>query len=134
MKDRERLTLGRLGGKSRETLRWADALKEGILKGEWLLRYVFLPSKYPSGAIIIENSQGVRVKKSINADTVKEIARFLSLSKVKASMVKGILVFDESGEYYLEKYDADEGHGYIFTGQYFVYRQLDEVDILSEDF
>lgn len=135
MKEKERLTLGKVGGKrSQETLKWSDALSRGILEGTWLLRYLFLPSKFPTGAFIIENSEGVRVKKSINADTVKEIAKFLGLSKTRIVKVKGVLVFDSGGEYYLEKTDADEGHGYIFTGQYFVYRNLDEVDILSEDF
>lgn len=130
----ERLTLGKVGGKGSQTLSWKDAMAQGILTGTWLLRYLFLPSKFPTGALIIESSGGVRVKKSISPDMLRDVARFLGLSKVKPALVKGLVVFVEDGEYYLERSEVDEGHGYVFTGTYFVYKRLTDIDILSEDF
>ncbi|MEM1673076.1 MAG: hypothetical protein QXT86_13585 [Archaeoglobaceae archaeon] len=129
----ERLHLGNLVS-ARKTLTWREAKSQGILKGSWVVRYIFLPQRFPHGALVIENEEGIRVKKSVDADTIRNVIRFLKLSKTKITQIKALLVFSDTGEYYLEKQQADEGYAFGYNGKYFAYRKIEELDSIADYF
>jgi len=108
-----RFKLGQLGQGRKQTLKFSEWLRQLRAQGKapngaFPVVLILLPSKYPSGAIVFETPE-VRVKKSVDGELLKQALKSFKFKRDRDKEgVRLNIVFDGSGEYYLEAEEAPE--------------------------
>jgi len=101
-----RFKLGQLG-QGKRSVKFGEWLREKKnVVGRYPIVMILLPSKYPSGALIFED-EDYRVKKTVDGEILKQMLKSFKFRKEQdREGLKLYLVFDETGEYYVEGEDA----------------------------
>jgi len=107
-----RFKLGELkGAGGKPTLKfseWVGSLRKEkkTPEGRYLITLILLPSRYPSGAIIFDTGDA-RIKKTVDGEILKQMLKSFKFRKEQdREGLKLYLIFDKTGEYYVEGEDA----------------------------
>jgi len=129
------IILGEVGRKRKETIRFKDWVQNNDIKkiaGEYLVKYIMFPSKFPSGALIFDAGD-YNVKITVSADTLKAILKELGYKKGHDIYGKAIyFILDKDGRYAV---DIKESSGaYIFKATHLKWYSDDELKESEEDY
>jgi len=129
------IILGEVGRKRKETIRFKDWVQNNDIKkiaGEYLVKYIMFPSKFPSGALIFDAGD-YNVKITVNADTLKAILKELGYKKGQDIPNKALyFILDNDGRYAVD-IRGTQG-AYVFRSTHLKWLSVDELEESEEDY